>query len=212
MISPSGSKALKEYWTIQHANHDRRLLTGTTGQNTWDNLRIASKIKVGTTVLEIGVGLGHSIREMISKGLNVSVVDIVPEAFECIKDLQIKTYLADQLDTLPEAYFDLAISHMVCCHQPDDILKEQIKYVINSLKPEGIFAILVAGLTGSPIPICYLTAKDLDLSKVGAKTRTSNEMIKLAEEVGGKVVYIDETLPQFSSWIYSYTIHITKKS
>ena len=203
------SEDLKEYWRKAHIEKNSNLLTGTSGESTLANLQITSRIESGITVLEIGVGDGRSIREMVERGVKMSAVDIVPEAFECIKDLPVKVYLEDQLGTLPDLYFDLAISHQVACHQSNDTLREQIRNVVRSLVPTGLFAILVARMSFYPLNISWDYTNDIENIKAGARTRDYEEMVQLIKEAGGRSVHISSSLRD-DSWIYNYVVHIMK--
>ena len=204
---------LREYWRECHANRDLKLLSGYTGAATWNNLRVMDKIISGSHILEIGPGLGYSVKEMVDRGVHVSAMDIVPEAFECIKDVVEYTYLADELDKLPKDYFDLVISHNVSCHQSDDTLREQIKAVIQSLKPTGIFALGVAGKGPMSWPEDFQPKCEMDILGAGAKTRSEEEIKQIIDSAGGYTVFVGPPIKRITPriYIYSYPVHIVNR-
>lgn len=204
---------LREYWRGHHANANHHLLSGYTGTATWNNLKVADKIVAGSHILEIGVGLGYSVREMASKSVKVSVMDIVPEAFECVKDVVEATYLAGELDKLPKNYFDLVISHNTSCHQSDNALREQIKAVVQSLKPAGIFALGVAGKGLKPWSNDFEPKSEIEILEAGAKTRSEEKIKQVVSDAGGCTIFVGSPLGNVNPknvYIYSYTVHIKK--
>lgn len=131
---------LKEYWAEIHRKNNIRYLTGSCGNAVWNSLQITDLIKPDSVILNIGVGLGKCTISLSRLCKNIYVLDICKEAIDRVSSFVKAGWLAENISEMPENYFDLAISHLVTQHMTDDDLENQIKYVIKSLKPDGIFA------------------------------------------------------------------------
>jgi len=200
---------LQAYWRKHHVIHNHHVLSGNTGKTTWDHLKVADKIVSGSHILEIGPGLGYSTVAAVNKGVHVSIMDIVPEAFECVKDIVEHTYL-DGVDELPEQYFDLVISHNVSCHQSDDTLRKQIRTVVRSLKPDRVFALGVAGNGLAPWPKDFQPKCEIDVLEAGAMMRNEDKIKQIVSDAGGQITRICRGISTVNNYIYSYVVHIKK--
>src|SRR6185436_575611 len=116
-------------------------LTGSRAEGVWYPLAIQSRLRRGTVVLNIGVGLGHCTRALVRRGCIVHALDIAPAALAKVERIVAKTWLADNLSALPPKTFDVAISHLVAQHMSDEQLSAQLNAVVASLKPDGVFAL-----------------------------------------------------------------------
>lgn len=216
-IGKEHADKLKKYWADAHIRKNQNLLTGTTSSTELYDLQIEDRVVPGANILEIGVGTGEGIRDLASRAsVTVSVVDIVPEAFDRIKDLPVSTYLADSLDLLPSSYFDLALSYNVACHQSDSSLREQIIHVVRSLKPSGTFALLVTGGQGKfPLDCTWDCTIELDNLRAGSKRRSIEEMEKIVTGTGGKILCSGPSRASSShkqgGFLYNYYVHIVKE-
>ena len=133
---------LAKWWDKTHEGKDIMWTTDTSGEGVWKNLKVKDLIKTSKTVLDIGVGLGRGTKDLYNEGLEVHGLDISIVALNKVKPFTKNQYLPT--DELPKNYFDLAISHLVAQHMCDEDLLEQMKKVILSLKPSGIFAMQFA--------------------------------------------------------------------
>jgi cyclopropane fatty-acyl-phospholipid synthase-like methyltransferase len=197
---------IKDFWENCHELGSIRYLTGSSGQEIWQELKIEDRIIPGSNVLNIGVGTGRCTVDLKNVGVNVSVLDISQSAVEKVSSLCEHGYLSS--GALPENYFDLAISHLVAQHMNDNDLTEQIRKVLLSLKDIGLFAIQIA------CPINNIpTLKDNIEFKMqeGSVLRTSDEIVEIVKQANGRIIFMEPTreFPHYGSvWL---TVHIIKK-
>jgi SAM-dependent methyltransferase len=132
---------IKTFWNGSHARKVLSDLSGCQYDETINFLKINPFITVGNRVLEIGVGLGYVTKGLYDSGIIVSSLDISNVALERVKQYCEAIYIADDLEKLPSDYFDCIICHNVVQHIPTDLLIEEFKHLIRSLKSDGIFAV-----------------------------------------------------------------------
>lgn len=202
------SQTIESWWAEAHARSDRGWLTGSYGRAVWDSLAVSSRVVPGRAVLNIGVGLGQCTRDLVDAGCAVSVLDICPLALDRVRDVVQACYLASELDRLPDAAFDLAISHLVTQHMVDADLDPHVRHVLRSLGPDGLFAMQFAYGWDQETGIAGETLAD---AKTGGVIRKLSHMAALVERAGGMIsrAHIISNYPQYrSGW---YGIHITKR-
>ncbi len=123
---------------------EKWFLTGSQGEDVWNNLKITHRLTPGSTVLNIGVGLGYCTKKLAAQGCRVSALDISEYALKKVESVCEGCYTHEKLDTLPSSYFDTAISNLVAQHMNNEDLFVQLFHVLRSLKSGGIFAIQFA--------------------------------------------------------------------
>ena len=131
------------------AYHEQQKVTALTGSHLdsyclYHGLFLAD-YHPGVRVLEVGVGLGHAVREAAARGCKVSVLDICPRALETVSDAIERGYLHRNVGDLPLAYFDLITHHLVTQHMSDTDLRWQLPALIASLRFTGRLHIQWAG-------------------------------------------------------------------
>jgi SAM-dependent methyltransferase len=132
---------IKSFWD---RSHDKKILSDLSGcgyDETVDFLKVRELAARGNYVLEIGVGLGYVTMGFYEDGLVVSGLDISSVALERVKNYCERVFTIDELEKIPSDYFDLIICHNVVQHVPTDILRNELKHCIRSLKSNGVFAV-----------------------------------------------------------------------
>ena len=107
-------------------------------------------IKLGDSLLDLGIGTGLSSVLFAKSGLNITGLD---ESLEMLKECRKKGFANEikqyNIQDVPLPYSDNAFSHIVCCgvfHFFGDLLPT-IKEAYRILRPNGIFAFTIASLT-----------------------------------------------------------------
>ncbi len=130
-----------DFWNKNHLNEDISVLSGVKYDETIDFLKIRKFLKKGCKVLEIGVGLGYVTEQLFKNGMIVSAVDLSNIALNKVKKYCENVYNINELSELPSNYFDIIICNNVVQHVPTNLLIDELKQFIRSLKTEGVFAI-----------------------------------------------------------------------
>lgn len=130
----------KDWWEQQHQQQSGHL-SGNPLRNAVDFLHLRRFLKPGATVLCIGVGTGGWMEEMYRLGIHMYGLDISDISLARVKRQCIQTYNETNMKDLPADTFDLAVSYYVAQHMTNENLEEQFRYVLPSLKPDGILAI-----------------------------------------------------------------------
>jgi len=202
---------MKKFWEEKHLESSKSYLSGHPAEAIIKGLYIESIIedlrnRPAADVLEIGVGMGICTKDLHGMGFNISCVDISEEALRRIQHLAVRTYLDIGIWGLPPGSFDLAISYCVTQHINDASLGEQLKHVIRSLRPSGIFAMQYSfPAYGSQIE------QGIERMQAGAVNRPIERMYKMVEEAGGKIVLsrIYGVFPQYNSgWAIAHIMKI----
>lgn len=198
-------ETMKEWWQRAHVRDHQVWLTGSEGAEVWQRLEVIDRLTPGAAVLNVGVGFGHCTRELVAKGCVVDVLDIAPAALERVAGIVRTGYLAGAIEKLPPNTYDVAISHLVAQHMMDSDLREQIREVVHSLKPDGVFAIQFATSTLPVTPEQTPTA-----AKGGSNQRSPERIAELAQQVGARVA-LSKAREQFpdhnAGW---HVVHIVK--
>ncbi len=197
---------LKDWWEENHKDRDSFLLSGTDGQRVWKSLRIDDFVVGSTKILNVGVGLGNCTREMSKRGVVPHVLDISKTALESVKDIVEKGWMPNELCSIPEKHFDLAISHLVAQHMCDADLIDQIKWILQGLKPDGFYAIQ----TAFPRKKSYEFCENFAAQKWGAVMRSYEHTRDLIKKSGGQIAWIDIILDKTEFDGGWFGIHIVK--
>jgi UDP-N-acetylglucosamine 4,6-dehydratase/5-epimerase len=171
----------QEFWNKQHDSNNLRTLSGCSFDATVDFLNVQDLIVPGMRVLEIGCGLGY-VTQGFADIANISVLDISDSALERVRPICENVYHIDNVESLPDDYFDLIVCHNVVQHVPTTPLIKELKHAIRSLKPTGTFALEYVWANGTEdnglVP-------DPAWATAGHLCRSDNFMINLVNELDG---------------------------
>ena len=209
----NATQIMERNWQVYHQQQKVTALTGShlAAYYLYHDLS-PSRFSPGTKILEVGIGLGHAVREMEAHGCEVHVMDICQRAIETVQNVVARSYLHRDAHQLPSDYFDVIMHHLVTQHMSEADLRWQLPHVIRSLKASGKLHIQWAG---SDVP----GENDLRESIVGEEglpdvqntpsmmggrmCRSEEHAIELIEHAGGRVVRVTDRRkwPQYaSSW------------
>jgi len=141
---------IESFWNNSHSVKNKSDLSGCGYDETIDFLQVRPKCISGNHALEIGVGLGYVTKGFNDGGLIVSALDISKVGLERVKNYCEFLFTPEDLEKIPSNYFDCIICHNVVQHVPTDILKEELKHCIRSLKQNGVFAVEFVSMIGMP--------------------------------------------------------------
>jgi len=177
------SGSVESFWNKCHKNKELLYLSGCNYEETVNFLRVADKVKRGTAVLEIGVGMGYVTRGLYDLGAIVDALDISPVALERVSGYCRKTYHVFEVNKLTDNSYDLVICHNVVQHVPTVDLKAELIEVIRALKPTGVFAIEFVSSDNANDAGANPRQQDIT---AGALCRTPEFMMNLVTESGGR--------------------------
>lgn len=185
------------FWNKCHIDQNGMGLTGSQYDDTINFLKINDYINNNIKLLEFGVGMGFTLRELNKRGVRVSGVDVSEIALECVKSFCENTYIVDDIDKLPTNYFDIIIYYNVVQHIPTNYLINEFKHSLRSLKNEGLMAIQ---FTSSP----YYIDAGLDATTNQGQTffRTKEYMETLINNLGGTCDLVYDSIRFYSpKWL-----------
>jgi hypothetical protein len=206
------NKEVISWWDDVHTRQDQIYLNGASiAQSEWNVLEVNELLAPKQNVLYIGAGMGAGIKDLRTRGLAVSCLDITPVAEAIVKN-HIDAFYLDAKD-LPKNHFDLVLSHLVAQHTADIDLSYQMEKVLSAMTKTATFAMQYFLLRyGQTSLLPDLNNNDLTAQKTGHVGRTKNDMLKLIENSKGrilkwgKVISFNE-LPGKPMW---QTIHFGK--
>lgn len=205
-----------QWWIDRHKTADVHYLSGSNPKGVWERLNINDTITKGGCALVVGIGLGLEVKDLCTRGLDVHVLDICPEAFEVVKEYASGFYLADDLSKIPRDTFDFAVSHLVAQHMTDYDLQWQIAAVLRGLKPDRLFAMQFANNT-SREPDSILNCDrgvffHVNSQMKGGVVRSCREMSYIVNRAGGEIVWYSKPWPcgtsNTATW---YCVHIRER-
>jgi 2-polyprenyl-3-methyl-5-hydroxy-6-metoxy-1,4-benzoquinol methylase len=199
----------KDFWNAQHVKpvEKSHWVSGTTLEEICGSLNIPMEKLNNKTVLEIGIGHGICTKSL-HKICNNYALDISEEILKKVKDDIIEGYTPDQLNNIPENFFDFVISHLVAQHISTPDLENQIKRIIQCIKPDGIFAMQIADVIDGEK---YLE-ETIENIVTGGICKPIGSINKMVIDGGGYLNWISSPryfFPdnKFSKW---YFIHIKR--
>jgi SAM-dependent methyltransferase len=205
-VEPRSSLSIDEFWNAAHRDTEVKWLSGYPGPEIWERLEVTDRIVPGAIVLNIGVGTGRCTRDLHAQGCIVHALDISPEATAKVEDITAATYLASALDRLPANTFDVALSHLVAQHNLDEPLLAQMRAVIRSLKPSGIFAMQFSKPVGNQI----LIAPNTESAMGGSVWRTPEKVHRMIEASGGRAARsVPKEFSDEKAWAW-HVVHVAK--
>lgn len=207
-LSDAKQETIHAWWDRAHKNDSLLWLSGYSGPSIWERLEVDSLLRPGAVVLNIGVGLGYCTHALSGRGCTIYALDISDIALNRVRSIA-TPWLADNAANLPSNTFDVAISHLVVQHMLDDALLPQMTAVINSLKPNGIFALQFAKYTAKQSQNTRFTSMD---AKGGSVLRSVEEMESMAIKAGGEIALsVPKEFSETGSWAW-HVVHIRRKS
>jgi SAM-dependent methyltransferase len=175
---------MKEFWEARHKENNIQSLSGHPGSAIINGLYIKDVIAPGSRLLEIGVGLGICTRDLVDMGFKVTVLDISEEAIKRVRAMVRRAYLESEIETLPDNYYEIAVSYCVVQHMNNQSLARQLKNVIRCLTPNGIYAMQYA------IPFHGSEYNESNIAmEAGSVCRPLEMMYDLVDKAGGKIIY-----------------------
>ncbi|MDE3165079.1 MAG: methyltransferase domain-containing protein [Acidobacteriota bacterium] len=197
-----------EFWDEQHSIGHLGNLSGYSAEGELGDLRARHLVRPGIKVLNIGLGMGYTTEHLIASGCEVSIHDISKVALKKFSGRVAGAYLPEDLPKLPTRYFDLALSHLVMQHMCDEALVPQVRHVIRSLAPAGVFAcqFVVAWAQTEP-SFRYST----EVEEALPYCRSLHWMSGIIEDAGGMIVSaeLSENFPQYRfGW---YVVHAIRQ-
>lgn len=190
--SLSSGESTPDFWRRAHRENYNTWISGTQPVEIWTRLTVLHMLQHGR-VLNIGVGTGVCTRALAGLGLQVSALDIAPEALARIEDCA-TPYLAPNFSTLPERSFDLALSHLVAQHMGHADLEDQARAVFRSLKSDGLFALQYV----APAEGIEQTEDSEEARRGGGVLRSPRAFAAMVERAGGRVVW-DQPREQYGT-------------
>ena len=198
------------YWEDKHDNNDIAWLSGYHLSDLIDYMNIEGHLKSGNKILEIGIGFGYCTQELVDRGLLVDVLDISEKALERVKFITQNQFLTTDLEHLPKRKYDLVLSHLVTQHMNDRDLSKQIKYVLQSLKKDGIFAMQFAFLEDIDYQAEHETLQTIERQQGGGVIRSLECIQELVNKNNGYISWVSDVRNfdhTIAKWQY---VHIKK--
>lgn len=179
-------KDAKKFWNTQHASQQKYWLTGTHLDKLLKTHDLARPS--GQVVMEIGVGLGHCVRQF-SEDNAVYAIDISQVALDNLSDVTEFRYLTPDMESIPNNAVDVAICHLVLQHCDTETVKFLIKQTLRILKFNGIASFQTAF---SVRQTGYVKKQSEDGKLFW---RTHEEIKDIIGECGGTVLSVDKQGP-----------------
>jgi ubiquinone/menaquinone biosynthesis C-methylase UbiE len=201
------NKDIELFWDDCHDKNIMDSLSGCQYDETIDFLKIRSRIKSGINVLEIGVGLGYVTKGLFENNMKVTALDISDVSLERVSNYCEDVYNVKDVHSLPSDYFDIIICNNVIQHVPTDILVEELKEIMRSLKIDGMFAI---EFVSNDVIEDTGVNPSLDVVKNGGCCRAPKYLEKLIRKIGGKCELVFTNDVDFGVVKGHHVFHVTK--
>jgi SAM-dependent methyltransferase len=198
-------ESVPAWWERHHAGGAKFWLSGSRPARVWSLLRVPDRLKPGTRVLDIGVGLGNASRALKKRGCVVDALDISDTALRKVARFTELRFTPDLLATMPTARYSVAISFLVAQHMNHEDLEEQLVHVIRALNSGGIFAIQVACPFSGPT-----LQATRERQKCGAVLRCTEDFENMVRAANGQIIWGSE-IGRFSEHhAFWMAYHITR--
>lgn len=202
----------KEFWENAHKEDRPYWLSNSSFVQIWEALNIMNKLAPGLKILDIGVGTGRETEELLQYQSDVIIdaLDISQAAVDKVKNITRNQYISSNIENLPSNEYDIAFSYMVTEMMETDELEKQIKYVIRSLKPDGIFVMQVTSINPNK-RYSEEELNELYPTKISyPRFRTLFEMEGITKKYGGEITWASEIQTVLENPIEWYYLHIKK--
>ena len=176
------TESMDAFWEKAHQNKDQLWLTGSNPKEVYTNHNVGSIISdnKNLSILEIGIGLGDSIR-FLSERHKVTAMDISADAFKAV---ECDTVLTKDFTSIQDKQFDFILCHLVLQHCDDEMVEYLLSNSFRCLKAKGIFSFQFAVLPpGQELDDFYKTT----LNSIHY-FRTNKQMADIVKKANGKVV------------------------
>jgi SAM-dependent methyltransferase len=154
------------------------------------------------SITDIGIGYGQLVYELSMNHNTVYAVDISSVALERIKPYCAKTYLSQELSQVPPV--DLAISHLVFQHNPEDEIFRIINEV--NLKSGGGFTFQIATLNVQKSILQPVIMEDLNKGMLHFYSPA--KIAEIIQATNKQLIYVSD--PIWHDAPYSFEWYIMK--
>ena len=141
------NEKLSKHWEDCHLmveNEHHFFLTGSYLNDYIKCFNCRNHYHLSNNILEIGIGEGNVVREMVNHGKNITTSDISESAKDKIKDIS-SYYHLNNIDNIPKNNFDIIFCHLVVQHIDDNMLEYHLKHFIPTLNEKGVYYIQYRG-------------------------------------------------------------------
>jgi len=207
------SNTMKDFWEKSHKNSNIRFLSNSKMIDVWTNLNIIDLLKPNIKILNIGVGTGEETNKLFKHDVIIDVLDISEIALNKVKKITRNQYLESNIENLPINEYDIVVSHLVAQHMDDEDIDTQVKCVLRSLSPNGIFAMQFAFIddnVDNSLNILEKMWSGKNNKERGLMCRTVSEMDSIIKKRDGYISWISEEITFSSMPMKWYYIHIKK--
>jgi len=200
----------RDFWETCHKIESVTHLSGAQYDPAMGSLKIEERIRPGTNVLEVGVGMGYITQGLQQKGAKVSALDISQTALDRVNKYCEEVYLIEDMGKIPSDHFDV----IVCCnmvqHVHTDLLKQELGHFIRSLADGGVLALQFVSNN-----VHHDMGAEATLAAVqsGILCRSPQFMKDRIEELGGQCEHVVNTEGLRKGKVNgNHVFHVTKKS
>lgn len=176
---------LSKHWENCHTmveNKHHFFLTGSHLNQYLTLFKCHNHYNLSNNILEIGIGEGQAVKEMVTHGKNITTSDISKSAKDKIKNIASYYHLND-IDNIPKNNFDIIFCHLVVQHIDNNMLEYHLKHFIPTLNNKGFYYIQYRGKHNITID------KNIDeLCKYGDVTRDPVFFKNIVEKCNGVVI------------------------
>ena len=182
---PSDDSERSAFWETEHANDDARFMGITPPDVTYAFHRVVDIVTgPACSILEIGVGRGASIVNLVERGHDVTAVDIAPSALARLAALNCRRLLTAELLSVEAESVDLVLCHLVLPHCSDTAAKFLICQAARVVRPTGVATFQFSSLIDVNLPFQGPMTRERHLVGRLHFMRTPERMRALVLEAG----------------------------